>query len=79
MSYGMPKSYDAWRTAGPPETDHFQACPCSEDAPPICVCRCDEDHHDKHGVCRCEKKCLCEGWKHDEDPDCICDELGEGN
>ena len=31
MSYGMPKSYDHWRTQGPPEEDHSKDCPAHED------------------------------------------------
>lgn len=33
MSYqnGLPKSYDAWRTQGPPDEDHAESCPANED------------------------------------------------
>ncbi len=31
MSYGMPKSYDSWRLASPPDDDHHKACPAHED------------------------------------------------
>lgn len=77
MADGMPKSYDDWRTQGPPETEHFKACPCGDDADPICECGCLYDSHLAENVCHNEKECLCEGWKADDDPDCICADLDE--
>lgn len=74
---GLPSSYDNWRTQGPPEIDHHPLCPLSDDADPICRCRCKDDAHDETGRCRDEKRCLCEGWKVDEDPDCICADLAD--
>jgi len=73
MSYGMPRSYDSWRTEGPPETDHSKACPCHDDADPVCVCGCPMEGHPEEGCS--EKNHLCEGPKLDEDPDCICADL----
>lgn len=80
----MPKSYDAWRTQGPPETDHFKACPCHDDAEPVCKScgnGCPESDHIGEAnemVCK-NVKHLCEGFTADEDPDCICSELEDDN
>lgn len=64
-----------------PEDEHSKACPCHDDADPICVCGCPADDHGGGPwlLCRDEKRCLCEGWKHDEDPDCVCGDLGGEN
>ena len=73
MSYGMPKSYDQWRLASPPDDDHHPRCACHEDA--------DEIYSECGGV----GECTCAGT-HGVDgagtclvktPDCTCADLAD--
>lgn len=70
MSYrdGLPKSYDAWRTQGPPEQDHSEDCPMHDDAPQYCVCGCPFDGHNSSDCSDCEAVELSE-------PECRCSEI----
>ena len=76
MSYGMPKSYDSWRLASPPDDDHHPRCACHEDQPEQCVCGCDAEGHPKdHCESGLSATCGCEGLEINDAPDCTCADL----
>ena len=67
----MPRGYDAWRTQGPPDTDHHPRCPCHEDADEI------------YSECGGHSECLCPNPAASAavgacvivEPECICADL----
>lgn len=72
----LPPGVEDWHIPGNrPCDDHYDTCHCADDAEPVCTCGCHMEGHPENGCT--VKRHLCEGPKVDEDPDCICGELGE--